>query len=79
MGGGFEEFCGTFWGGFLRWDLKEGGYLGIGIGGEGDDEVDGGWSFGGGVEGREEKRFRPCRDARITIDTKEFSRKGKKR
>lgn len=49
--------------------MREGGYLGIGIGGEGEDEVDGGCSFGGGgVEGREEKRVRPRRDAKIAID-----------
>lgn len=46
-----------------------GGYLGIGMGGEGGglEEVGIEWSFGGGVEGREEKRLRPGSDDAVII------------
>lgn len=47
----------------LRDFLRGGGYLGMGMGGEGE-VVDVGIvrSLGGGVEGREEKRLRPESD-----------------
>lgn len=48
------------------------GYLGIGIGGAGENKVEvvvvG--SFWGGVDGREGKRLMPCRDAKIAIETR---------
>lgn len=64
MEGDLEGCGGAFW--VFRWDLRGGGYLGIGMGGEGD-EVDCG-SFGGGDEGREEKRLRPGSEATIAIE-----------
>lgn len=48
-----------------------GGYFGIGIGGEAEVEVALGFgSFLGGVEGREEKRFKPGNDAIIAMKAK---------
>lgn len=48
-------------------DLRGGGYLGIGIGGEGVEVLTVG-SVGGGVEGMEEKRLPPGNDATITME-----------
>lgn len=64
---GFEGSGGGFWD--LR-DLRGGGYLGIGIGGEGVAVLTVG-SEGGGVEGKEEKRLRPGSDATITMEVLE--------
>lgn len=64
MGWGFG-----FGGGF--WDFRGGGYLGIGMGGEGVGVRAETGSWGGGVEGKEEKRFLPGSEddnATITID-----------
>lgn len=52
------------------WDfLRGGGYLGVGIGGEGEAEVvlEFG-SFGGGFEGSEEKRLKPGSDATMAME-----------
>lgn len=51
----------------LGFRLRGGGYLGIGMGGEGEGvhEV---VSFWGGFEGREERRLSPGSDARIGIE-----------
>lgn len=71
MEGGDLGGCrGIFW--VFRWVLRGGGYLGIGMGGEGDDEeeeeeVDCG-SFGGGEEGREEKRLSPGNEATMAME-----------
>lgn len=46
------------------WNLRGGGYLGIGIGGKGEALVTVG-SVGGGFEGNEEKRLPPGSDATI--------------
>lgn len=60
MGRGFCRLGGVVLG-FL------GGYLGIGMGGDAEcDGVVG--SFGGGVDGREEKRLPPGSKARIAIE-----------
>lgn len=56
-------------GGFC-WDLRDlwrGGYLGIGIGGEGLAVLTVG-SVGGGFEGKEEKRLAPGSAATITME-----------
>jgi hypothetical protein len=50
---------------------RGGGYLGIGMGGEGGVEVVIVGSFGGGAEGREEKRLRPGSDDAVMIAMKE--------
>ncbi|KAA8529597.1 hypothetical protein F0562_034303 [Nyssa sinensis] len=49
------------------WDLRGGGYLGIGMGGGGGCEGELG-SLEGGLEGRVEKRLRPDSVARIAIE-----------
>lgn len=55
---------GVFWG---VWDFfLGGGYLGGGIGGEKVEFLE-----GGGVEGKEEKRFREGSDATITMEVLE--------
>lgn len=64
---GFGGSGGDFWD--LR-DLRGGGYLGIGIGGDGVAGLTAGLE-GGGVEGKDEKRLRPGSDATITMEVLE--------
>lgn len=62
LGGGFER----------RMRDLGGGYLGIGMGVEGEEtDVDVGscGGGGGGAEGREEKRFSPGSDGKVAIVT----------
>lgn len=53
--------------GFLGDFLRGGGYLGMGMGMGGVEVLIVG-SFGGGVEGREEKRLRPRSDAIMAME-----------
>lgn len=58
FGGVLAGFC----------DLRGGGYLGIGMGGGGAVEELEGALFGGGVEGREEKRLKPGNVAKTAME-----------